>query len=78
MAILVEQRHMTLRDLAERIAAEPNDVSERDPGTLELVLHHNHLPRLDDELYVEYDPRAGDVILWEDPQTVSRRLRNYD
>lgn len=78
MTILINQRQMTRRELAEKISEESKSVSATDPDTLEVSLHYNHLPRLNDELYVEYDPRSGDVVLWEDPQVVARQLSDYE
>lgn len=77
LCFLIDEPQMTRRELAEKIADEVNDVSVTDRDTLEVVLHHNHLPRLHDERYVEYDPRNGDVVLWKDPEAVDRQLSNY-
>lgn len=65
LAVLAEHASsMTLADLASEIAtggtAATGDVDRRN---LEVVLHHNHLPRLADAGLVEYDPTAHSVRL---------------
>ncbi|WP_209019550.1 DUF7344 domain-containing protein [Halorussus marinus] len=45
----------TLPELADRIA------DGEDPERATLRLHHNHLPKLEDEGFVEYDARSETV-----------------
>lgn len=53
---------MTLAELASELAATGRDASEgADRRDLEVVLHHNHLPRLAEAGLVEYDPGANSV-----------------
>jgi DNA-binding transcriptional ArsR family regulator len=53
---------MTLADLASELAATGRNASEdADRHDLEVVLHHNHLPRLAEAGLVEYDPGANSV-----------------
>lgn len=73
LALLVEHGEITRTELAERIARD-EEVPTESRYHLEILLHHNHLPRLDEELYVEYDPRNGDIVLWEDPRAVMSQL----
>lgn len=74
LTILVEQERTTRRYLAEALPGRMDEGPATVPDALELVLHHNHLPRLDEELYIEYDPRSGDVVLWQDARAVARQL----
>jgi len=63
LAVLAEHASsMTLGDLASEIAAAGTDATgDVDRRNLEVVLHHNHLPRLADAGLIEYDPTAHSV-----------------
>lgn len=57
---------MHLTDLASEVSRIQRDGSvdcdvDADTGDLEIVLHHNHLPRLADAGLIEYDAGANDV-----------------
>jgi hypothetical protein len=53
---------MSLTDLASAIAGVETDAcGDADHRNLEIVLHHNHLPRLADAGLIEYDPSANSV-----------------
>ena len=73
LTLLTEQPVRTRSEIAEA-AAKDDDVPYESMDRLELLLHHNHLPRLADHQYIEYDTRHGDVVLWEDPDTVKSVL----
>ncbi len=65
-ALQGEQTAVDRRELAERIAADENDVARADvrEGTIEDVLftlHHVHLPRLDDAGYLTYDTEENEI-----------------
>lgn len=70
---LLSQHSSTRTKLAEELAAA-EDVAIDDPERLEIVLHHIHLPKLDDEQFVEYDARTGDIILWKNAKTIKSLL----
>lgn len=55
---------------ADRIAAEPD--------RLEVQLHHDHLPTLEDEEFIEYDPGTGEVRRALDPDTIVDALDGDD
>ena len=73
LSVLVEHRELTRSELAERLATDP-DVPTSDVYHLEINLHHNHLPKLDDEEYIEYDLRMGDLKRWKDAQEIQALL----
>lgn len=75
LTVLAEEETMRRADLAEVLAAA-EEIPTADTRTIEIALHHNHLPRLDDENVIEYDVRTGDIVLWEDPERVRARLRD--
>lgn len=56
-------------------AALAEDLAEADPiaaeaDRLEVQLHHDHLPTLEDEEFIEYDPETGEVRRAMDPETI--------
>ena len=67
LEILADEEQLTRSELVEELAKD-RDFHGVEPRSLEIDLHHNHLPRLDDEQYIEYDPRNGDVTLWKEPE----------
>ncbi|MFH5800498.1 HalOD1 output domain-containing protein [Haladaptatus sp. CMAA 1911] len=73
LSILSENSEHTRSELAERLATD-SDIPTCDTHHLEIVLHHNHLPRLDDKQYIEYDPRSGDLRRWKDPEVIRAHL----
>jgi hypothetical protein len=73
LSILSEHSEHTRSELAEQLATDP-DIPTCDTHHLEVVLHHNHLLRLDYERYIEYDPRSGDLRRWEDPEVIRAHL----
>lgn len=72
LAILADRESTTRTALAERLAAD-EAVPTDDVRRLEILLHHQHLPKLEDERYVEYDRRNGEISLWADPSAVRFR-----
>lgn len=75
LTLLADDRFLARTELAEKIASD-EDISYESVQRLEVVLHHNHLPKLADQQYIEYDERNGDVALWKDPETVKSLLRS--
>jgi len=73
LSVLLDSRVGDRRDLAERLARSRTTDCD-DAERLEVALHHVHLPKLDEQQYVDYDARSGDVALWEDPGTVEAQL----
>ena len=73
LAILAEQQRTTRTALAEQLAAD-EDVPTDDVRHIEILLHHQHLPKLEDELYIEYDTRNGDISLWAESHVVESYL----
>lgn len=73
LSILADQETTTRSELAAELATD-EDVSATDVEALETSLHHNHLPKLDDEQYIEYDVRNGDVVLWKQEDALRSQL----
>lgn len=71
---LVEHGVQNRCELAEAVV-DDEDLPVEDIEELEIELHHRHLPILEDDGYVEYDWRNGDVALWEDTEAVEALLR---
>ncbi len=69
LVLLADDGSLTRAELAEKLVRD-EDVSYERVERMEVALHHNHLPKLEDYQYIEYDARNGDVVLWEDPETV--------
>ncbi|MFC4544735.1 hypothetical protein ACFO5R_22635 [Halosolutus amylolyticus] len=66
VSVLIEHDILRREEVAEMLA-DDETIAQSDPDRIELMLHHQHLPHLDEELFVEYDHRTGDVVLWKDP-----------
>lgn len=77
LSALVEREEFDRGRLA-RYVADDGDAPPDDPERAEVVLHHNHLPKLDDGGFVDYDPRQGDVRLWKPPAEVRTLLAESD
>jgi DNA-binding transcriptional ArsR family regulator len=75
LSVLADEQMMSRSDLGEVLASD-EDIPAADTHDLEMSLHHNHLPKLTDDNYIEYDTRTGDVVLWKDPQRIRAHL--YD
>jgi len=73
LTLLTEKPVRTRSEIAEA-AATDDAVPYENTDRLEVLLHHNHLPRLADHQYLEYDTRQGDVVLREDPEIVTSVL----
>ena len=73
LSLLIERRELTRPELAAFLVADP-DLSATDAQHLEIVLHHNHLPRLAEQSFIEYDPRTGEIVRWKDPEVIESRL----
>lgn len=71
---LCEEHRLHREEIVERAAADP-DLSWEDAERFEIGLHHNHLPKLEEAGYVEYDWRNGDVVLWMDEDDVRAELQ---
>ncbi|WP_455363912.1 DUF7344 domain-containing protein [Natronococcus wangiae] len=75
VSILVEDGAVRRKKVAE-LLADDETISQDDVERLEIALHHHHLPVLDEELFVEYDHRNGDVVLWKDAETAAELLES--
>lgn len=75
LAVLADEEMMTRSELTEVLVTD-EDIPAGDTQSLEISLHHNHLPKLADEHYIEYDAQTGDIVLWEDSQRIRTQL--YD
>ena len=73
LSVLVDERQTTRAKLASELASD-DAIPATDVESLEIALHHNHLPKLADERYIEYDTRNGDVVLWKGRETVREEL----
>lgn len=75
LALLADRGVSNRSEIAEELATDPA-VSAEEADRLNVSLHHNHLPKLDDCGYVEYDVRSGDVALWRAPEEVESELES--
>lgn len=75
LAKLAERRTWTRTDLAAALESD-EQVDEVDRGRIEVGLHHDHLPKLADGQYLDYDRRNGDVVRWKDAKDVQSALRH--
>ncbi|WP_317176074.1 DUF7344 domain-containing protein [Halomontanus rarus] len=73
VSILVTHNVLRREDIAASVAADES-VPQDDLEQIEAALHHIHLPKLDEELLIEYDQRNGDVALWKDRDTATEML----
>lgn len=73
--LMTDRSTVNREDLATAVA-DDEGLSPMNVEEAEILLHHKHLPKLADQGYVDYDPRTGDVVLWEDPSTVEERLED--
>lgn len=83
----LENDRANLTEIALQIAAwekgtSIEDVSENLHQRIEIVLVHNHLPRLADHGVIEYDRRSGDIVVrdgFEELRPVIDQIREeYD
>lgn len=65
---LLHTERTTRATLAEDLAEADRIAAEAD--RLEVQLHHDHLPTLEDEEFIEYDPASGEVRRAMDPETI--------
>ena len=75
LTLLAERNVLHRSGLAQKIVGD-DEIPHENVERVTLSLHHNHLPKLADHDYVEYDPRTGDVVLWKDPSAVKSSLRS--
>lgn len=75
VAILVDRNTVHRKELAQLLASDEM-IAQDDSERIEIALHHNRLPKLNDELVVEYDRRNGDVVLWVDSDTATKMLES--
>lgn len=73
LRLLVEDEAST-REALTRALADVEGLDREEAARLRVAMHHIHLPKLDDEQYIDYDPLMGDVVLWADPDAVSEDL----
>lgn len=73
LSVLADEERMTRTELAAVLATD-EDIPAADTQPIEIDLHHNHLPKLAHDSYIEYDARTGAVILWKDPERVRAQL----
>lgn len=66
----------SLEAVAEQVADWERERDGADPTAAQVraLLHHVHLPALDDAALVEYDPRANDVAYREAPAALELLL----
>lgn len=73
LAFLAMNKGISRAELATLLAAS-TEVTASEVNQLELSLHHNHLPRLASEGYIDYDQRSGEIVLWKDADTLLAEL----
>lgn len=73
LSVLIDRGVVRREALAESIAAD-GSIAPDDRGRVEIALHHEHLPKLEDGQLIEYDHRNGDVVLWADPDAAAELL----
>lgn len=73
LAVLVEHRELTRSELTDILAVDP-ELPTACPEHLAIVLHHNHLPRLAEQSFIEYDHRTGDISRWKEPAVIQSQL----
>ncbi|HKJ58373.1 MAG TPA: hypothetical protein VKA37_04025 [Halobacteriales archaeon] len=73
LSILIDRGEVTRTELAEQVAGD-SSITTPDTRHLEIVLHHKHLPKLDQESYLEYDHRTGVVVRSLDPFEIKAQL----
>lgn len=73
---LLSDERTTREALAEDLAAA--DPIPDDADRLEIQLHHDHLPTLEDEEFLEYDPQTGAVRRAMDPDTIAAALEGEE
>lgn len=74
LSILAEEGNTTRSELAAMLATDES-IPAANTESFEIRLHHDHLPRLADEQYIQYDARNGDIVLWKEPQWILARLQ---
>jgi DNA-binding transcriptional ArsR family regulator len=70
LRLLADNDHLDRSEISTSIAADDDLCPDR-VERAELLLHHSHLPKLDQHHYVAYDPQSGDVTLLEAPDSVA-------
>jgi hypothetical protein len=73
LSVLADEGTVTRTDLVAHLATDA-DIPTSNTDSLEIALHHSHLPRLADENYIEYDARSGDIVLWQDRASIRAQL----
>lgn len=73
LLILADEETITRAELVEKLASE-DEIPATDTDSLDISLHHHHLPKLSAENYIEYDARTGDVAIWRNPQQIRDSL----
>ena len=73
LSILVDREEVTRSELAKHLAADPS-INTSGIDHLEVVLHHKHLPKLNQGSYLEYDYRTGVVVRSQDPFEIKSQL----
>ncbi|MFC6826614.1 DUF7344 domain-containing protein [Halopelagius fulvigenes] len=81
--LAAKDRSVTLSSLAEGVAAEIRDVErgkipKRDIEQVEITLHHNHLPKLDDAGVLEYSPEDHRVVPTDGLKTAETLTKTID
>jgi len=76
LSFLIDRGEVTRTELAEHLA-DYSSTTTSDTHHLEIVLHHKHLPKLDQESYLEYDYRTGVIIRSLDPFEIKAQLEKY-
>ncbi len=73
--MLVDHDILRQEELAESLARDET-VPQDDPTQIEIALHHHHLPMLSEELFIDYDSRSGDAVLWKDSDAATELLES--
>ncbi|RDI70203.1 DUF7344 domain-containing protein [Halopelagius longus] len=72
--ILAEKdRPVTRSSLVKQVTAEVQD-AEQDPDQMEIELHHNHLPKLDEAGLLDYWPEDGCATATQNLKTAAELI----
>ncbi len=79
LSYLREHEMATVEELARQVAAweagvPPDEVAEPHRERVTTALVHTHLPKLADEVFIEYDRRSNDVRFTDPPEMLRELL----
>ncbi|GAB3029420.1 DUF7344 domain-containing protein [Natronobiforma cellulositropha] len=78
---LADERVLSFDQLSQEIAeqeSESDETSTEARKEVEISLVHNHVPRLADHGFLEYDSRSGDIVLSERGETLESLLEQWE